>query len=337
MLIFTNCSTEKDDEGCLKTANSIIKRIKQKSPETRLVSYERKSDLTDDFVKSNKLLLTGDIIRTLSKNKEKVLYIPFPAKSISTAIRVFIVSLLSGRNVNVLFTQITDISKPAKLLLKFSGAEFTVISTDTYNKLKGFIDKRRIKRIRVGVDVERFVPVSDEESRLLKKKHGFSTEKPIVLHVGHMQEGRNVEKLIAISEKYQVLLVTSTLTKIDENSALREKLISKENIRIIDEYVPEIQQIYQMCDVYFFPVRDEGHCIDSPLSCIEAMACGKSVVTTDFGEMKEFKGKYGIFFIDSFDSENLNALVEKALECRADTRGYAEEYDWDKAIKSIIQ
>ena len=94
MLIFTNCLSETPDEGCLKVANSLIKRIKNSSSETEVVSYERQSSLADSFVASNKLLLTKDIFRTVRKCREKIMYMPFPARSSATALRILILSLL---------------------------------------------------------------------------------------------------------------------------------------------------------------------------------------------------------------------------------------------------
>ncbi len=336
MLIFTNCLSDTADEGCLKTANSLIKRIKEASSDVNVVSYERNTALSDVYVKSNKLLLTKEIISVLANNKKQVLYIPFPARSVATALRLFVACVLSRGNLSVLLTQVTDISPAAKALFKLSGARFIVISSDTQKKLEKAVGKNRVKRIKVGVDTNRFAPVSPEIAAEIKKSFGFSAEKPLILHVGHLQKGRNVEQLMKIPPNYQALLVTSSLTKNEQDLQLREKLASCTNIKIIDNYIPEIQQVYQMCDAYFFPVNSEGSCIDSPLSCFEAAACGKPVVTTNFGEMKEFKEKNGFYFIESFEREALISLIDKAVSGKADTRSAVLDYDWSKAVKDLM-
>lgn len=337
MLIFTNCLSETADEGCLKVANSLIKRIKKSSPDVTVVSYERKTDLSDIHVKSNKLLLTAEIIKTVAKRKEKIFYVPFPARSLATALRIFILSLVAKEKVNVLLTQVTDLSFFAKILLKLSGANFFVLSNDTKVKLESAVGAERIKRIKAGVQTDKFVPVIKQQSDELKKKYGFSTDKPIVLHVGHMNEGRNVSQLTKLSEKYQIVLVTSTLTKDEEDKQLKAQLSGCPNIKIFDEYIPDIHEIYQMSDVYFFPVVEEGKCIDVPLSCLEAASCNKPVVTTDFGEMKEFKGGNGFWFVDSFEKEELNGLIRKAISCQSiNTRSVVCEYDWNRAVSEIV-
>lgn len=337
MLIFTNCLTDVADEGCVNVANSLIKRIKAASPETAIVSYERRSALTDIYVNSNKLLLTKDIAKTVRKAKEDVLFIPFPARSSAIALRLFVLSLIAPKKVRVLLTQVTDISFLAKALFKLCGADFFVLSKETQKKLEDIVGGRRVKRIKAGVDTSKFVPVDKSVSANLKHKYGLNPEKAVVLHVGHLNSGRNISKLLELSAKYQILLVISSLTKDERDENLRQSLRARPNIKIIDEFLPDIEEIFQLCDVYFFPVIEAGRCIDVPLSCLEAAACNKPVVTTDFGEMKEFKGKKDFWFIDSFEPENLNSLIEKALQsCDVNTRACVTEYDWSRSVKYFL-
>lgn len=337
MLIFTNCLTDIADEGCVKTANSLVKRIKAASQDVTVVSYERKSVFTDAYVSSNKFLLTKEIVKALRQKKEDILYIPFPAKSISTAIRLFILSFIVPQKLSVLLTQVTDITFFAKILFKLCGADFWVLSADTQNKLEEFIKKIRVKRIKTGVQSDKFVPVTKQKSIELKNKYGFSADIPVILHVGHLNRGRNISELMRISHEYQILLVTSTLTKSEQDLQLKEQLLNCPHIRIIDDYIPDIEEIYQLSDVYFFPVCEKGNCIDVPLSCLEAASCNKPVVTTDFGEMKEFRGKAGFFFIESFDEDKLNSLIDEAVSFKnIDTRSAVLEYDWSNSINTIL-
>ncbi len=337
MLIFTNCLSDTPDEGCLKIANSLIKRIKSFSPETKVISYERKSSQTDVFVSSNKLLLTGDVIRTVGKSKENILYVPFPARSSATALRILILSFFAKKKVSALLTQVTEISFLAKVFLSLCKAEILVVSDDTKHMLEKAVNPKRIHRVAMGVDVKKYAPATAEKSAELKVKYGILPEKTVVLHVGHLNEGRNVIQLMKLDEKYQVVLVTSTLTKDEQDKELKNKLLSCPNIRLIDDYIPDIEEIYQLADVYFFPVTETGRCIDVPVSCLEAAACNKPVVTTDFGEMKSFTGKNGFWFIDSFEKENLNRIVDEAVNCtNPDSRTAVLEYDWSKAVNKIL-
>ena len=98
--------------------------------------------------------------------------------------------------------------------------------------------------------------------------------------------------------------------------------------------MPNIEEIYQLSDAYFFPVVAHGNCIDVPLSCLEAAACNIPVVTTRYGEMSTFQGKEGFWFIDSFDREHLNQIVSTAIFAEnSSSRESILEYDWNNAIE----
>lgn len=331
MLILSNGLTDTADEGFLKVATSLIKRLKLKNPETMVVSYERKSKITDRYIELNKLLLNKELLFLLRKNKDSFLYIPFPARMIATALRVFILSLFSKQRVNVLLVMKNDADFFTKFFFKISRANIIVLSEESADFYRDFLSNERVKYIKAGVDTDMFTPVNPEVSRSLKIKYGFNPEKPVILHVGHLNKGRNVAQLMKINPEYQVLLVTSTLTKNEQDKELKKKLLDTPNIKIIDEYVPSIKEVYQLSDVYFFPVVEQCNCIDIPLSCLEAAACNLPIITTLYGAMKEFKGKKDFYFIDSF--ENINEIISKVLnEENVSSRESVLEYDWKNAV-----
>lgn len=331
MMILTNGLTGVVDEGFLKVANSLVKRIKKARPETEIVSYERRSDITDTFIHANKFM-TNKRVREACARHNDVLYIPFPSRKWMMALRVFLLSRFSKR-LRVVLVLKTPIGALGKLLLKRSGAEIVVFSREAADFYGEIVGKKRVSYLKTGVDTEKFIPVSAEEAVSLKKKYGFDPDRKIVLHVGHLNEGRNLRTLLQISDEYQVLLVTSTLTKNEADLDLRKELLSRSNIRIIDDYVPHIEELYQLSDVYFFPVLESGHCIDVPLSCMEAAACGQSVVTTRFGEMKELCGVRGVYYLDDLDAKTMNAKLEEAVASDiVETREAVMPYDWKNAV-----
>lgn len=338
MIILTNGLTDVSDEGFLNVANSLVKRIKKAvGQDAFVITYERKSSASDKHLSLNKLLLNKELFSILRKRREKLLYIPFPAKAIATALRIFILSVFSTGKPAVILVQKSPINFLGRILLKLSGAKIIVFSKDSANYYSEIIGTTHIEYIKTGVDTERFCPVSQDEQKNLKIKYGFSPDRPLVLHVGHLKAGRNVEQLLKIDKEKQVLLVVSTMFLNDQDRELRRRLEGAEGIRIMDDYLPQIQEIYQMADAYFFPVVESGNCIDVPLSCLEAAACGKPIVTTPYGEMKEFEGQNGFYFIDSFDVENINALVSDAvLDVSSDVRSAVLSYDWQGAISALL-
>lgn len=336
MLILSNSLTQSADEGSLKLASSLVKRIKTKYPDsTYVVSFEREFPDSDIHVNLNKFHLTRQLISIIRKQNQSVLYIPFPAPTLSMSIRIFLLSLFCRKGLRVMMIRQYPMNCVSKILLRLSKAEIVAFSKKAYEFYYPMV-KGRVLYLKSGIDTKKFVPVSEEKSRELKIKYGFDPERPIILHVGHMKEGRNVAELKKIDKKYQVLLVVSTLSKERQNTQLKEELLQSSNIRVMEGYIPCIEEIYQMSDVYFFPVKKVGHCIDVPLSCLEAASCNKPIVTTDYGEMSEFSEVDGFYFIDDMTSDIINEKIEKALSNNScNIRDSVMNYDYDNAIECL--
>lgn len=334
MLVLTNGLAETPDEGFLKVANNLIKRLKENCKDVEVVSFERNSAIADTCIKPNKLLL-DKCVREVCSRHNSLLYVPFPTRKWVMALRVYVLSKYI-KKVNVVLVLKTPIGVISRFLLKQSGANIIVLSRDAAEFYGKVVGESRIRYVNAGVDINRFVPVSRERSSELKKKYGFDPQKIVVLHVGHLNEGRNLRQLQKLCNDYQILIVASTQTKFESDTKLKSDLLSKRNVIIIDKYVPNIQELYQLADVYFFPVTQSGHCIDAPLSCLEAAACGKPVVTTSYGEMREFKGKSGFWFIESFEPDYLNSLIfNAACDCDQNPRNAVAIYDWGCAVQKL--
>ncbi|MBR5773452.1 MAG: glycosyltransferase family 4 protein, partial [Clostridia bacterium] len=260
-----------------------------------------------------------------------------PAKSRSTALRVFILSLFAGKGFRAMLSMTSGMDFISRLLFKMSRARIIVFSKRSAELYSSVVGEKRVDYLKAGVDTERFVPVSPERAVELKQKLGFDPDKKLIIHVGHLNRGRNVQQLTKLTDKYEVLLITSTQTRDEQDIELKNELISG-GVRIIDTYIPDIEQVYQMADAYLFPVVEQGRCIDVPLSCMEAAACNKPVVTTDFGEMREFIGKDGFYFIDSFEPQELCSKIEQALAVQSvSTRQAVLPYDWSFATEFLTR
>lgn len=336
MIILSNCLTETADEGCLKLANSLIKRIKNKQEDATVITYQRESSLSDIHLNINKLMLSSKLFSIIRQKNEPVLYVPFSARHNFSALRIFILSLFAKKGLYAVTTLNRPYNVFGKFFLKLSRAQLITFSRDAQKAHSDIVGMKRVTYLKTGVDTDKFVPVSAEVSSALKQKYGFDSDRPVILHVGHIKQGRNVAQLMKVDNKYQVLLVSSTATKNDEDTALREALTACPGIRLIDTYIPNIEEIYQLSDVYFFPVNQVANCIDVPLSCMEAASCNKPVVTTDYAEMKEFIGAEGFFFIDKFDKQTINAVLGEAVNKKGSSRQQVLMYDWNNAVDYLI-
>ena len=329
MLIFSNCLTDTPDEGSLKVACALASRIKAADPGTTVISYERRSGFTDIHLNLNKLLLSRKLRKLLREKQEPVLYLPFPTRALPMAARVFLLSCLCHGKLGVVLSMPRKCGSVSRLLLKHSRARLFLLSRSTAEDFARIVGKDRAIYLKSGVDTRKFCPVSPARQKELKEKYGLDPNRKTILHVGHLKTGRNLIRLTEIDPKHQILLVVSTFT--EPEAALRKTLEDSPNIKIMDQYLPNIEEVYQLSDVYFFPVTEEHNCIDVPLSCLEAAACGKSVVTTAYGEMAEFAGKPGFFFPET---ANLNDLPDCALS-ETGTRESVLEYDWAIAARKL--
>ena len=186
-----------------------------------------------------------------------------------------------------------------------------------------------------GVDTKRFHLVSDAKKFELREQYGVSTEKFVVLHVGSIRKWRNVEVLkeIQSDSNVQVVLVGRTSTKFEQDVASK---LMKIGCKIINNYVPKIEEIYALSDCYVFPTTDPVGSIDVPLSVLEAMATNLPVVSTRFGGLSTiFKEEEGLFFVE--DKENIYKTIKdiKNGKLEIKTREKVLQYSWDNIAKKL--
>jgi glycosyltransferase involved in cell wall biosynthesis len=335
MIILSDCLTEKIDEGCLKVANSLTRRIQEYDSSTIVVSYDRKPRQSDIHLKLNKLFLNKSLISLIRKNKQSVLYIPFASNTKASALRTLFLSLYTGRKVDVLFVLRFSMSVSTKYILKLSGARIIALSEEAYK----FYDSQIGKAVylKTGINTKQFIPVNAEKKQELRKKYAVEDGKRVLLHVGHLKNGRNIDKLLNVSEKYHVFLVVSSVTESEKDEELRKKLNNRPYTTIIDSYLEHIEEVYQMADVYLFPVQQCENCIDVPLSVLEAASCNIPIVTTNYGELKAFNKEKGFRFISQFDNNSLNsALDEMSSMKNINNRESVLEYDWDNSVERLM-
>ncbi len=107
------------------------------------------------------------------------------------------------------------------------------------------------------------------------------------------------------------------------------------DVKVIDEFTPDISRIYKMSDVYVFPVVSNTNAIDMPLSILEAMASNLPIVTTRFGGLPYyFKEDSGFRYFNS--AEELVELVKNMIGIETCNNEKMEHFTWDKFTEEII-
>lgn len=335
MIILTNCLSDRVDEGCLKIANSLIKRIRQARPDTYLISYGDPAQPADKYLRLNKFLLNWELLTLLYRRKEPLLYVPAVAKGHTMAARVFLLSLFARRGMRVIQVMQYETRGLPRLLLKLSGAKVLTFSHSTWEYYHS-ITGGNAEQLKAGVNTDTFRPVSEEDKKALRAKYGLPEDRIVVLHVGHLRSGRNVKELLKLDDRFWGVLVASTYEAAEQEPELKAQLLTKENITVIDRYLPDIREVYQLADVYLFPVEIPHNCIDIPLSAMEAAACGVPVVTTAYGELARLLDRDGFYEIRSFEADALNSLLARAAAEKHSPRAGVMEYDWNTAVNYLL-
>ncbi|MBR6669087.1 MAG: glycosyltransferase family 4 protein [Clostridia bacterium] len=334
MIILTNCLTDTADEGGLKVATSLARRIKAADAAVTVISCGPDAAGADRHIPANKLLLNPGLWRALRKDGRDVLYIPSFARMLPAALRIAVLSLVVRGRLRTLLVMKSPIGKLAKLLLKMSKAEIVALSEEAHAHYRAVLGDRAI-RLKTGVDTARFVPVDEAKKAALRKQYGIPEDKKVVLHIGHLTAGRNLRQLLKLKDVH-IVLVSSSFTLNVKDESLRAELLARDNVTLIETYLPQVEEICQLADLYFFPVTEAYNCIDVPLSALEAAACGKPVVTTAYGEMAVLAEQPGFYLIDSFEEKALNALIRRAAEEGINPREAVLPYDWDCAVDALL-
>ena len=188
-----------------------------------------------------------------------------------------------------------------------------------------------------AVDTARFRPASPPEKAGLRAKYGIPASARVVTQVGHLRSKRNLEHFLAFQARgardYHTVVVASTSTPHDEN--VKNALTAAGTV-VLDSYIPEVEDIYRLSDLYLFLAESDTAAIEVPLSVLEAMACNLPVVCTPFGGLRDFyAGGHGLYYWDG--QEQLGDLVAAALSTAPSTRTLVESHTWTTAARACVR
>ncbi|WP_191565573.1 glycosyltransferase family 4 protein [Metabacillus idriensis] len=143
----------------------------------------------------------------------------------------------------------------------------------------------------VGVDTEKFKPISEEEKMKRRKDFGFSQDDFLLFYAAEFNKNKNQQLLLnAISllkEKlpYAKLLLAGEGTLLEECKQLAKTKGIEHMVHFLG-FRNDIDTILPMCDLAVGSSLREG----LPVNIMEAMACGLPVVATEnrgHGELVE--------------------------------------------------
>jgi glycosyltransferase involved in cell wall biosynthesis len=281
------------DEGIKKTAYNLYSELNLKY-DLRVFCRNGFNKENIEIVQVNPLFLSASIYKKIKNFDPDVLvYFPFASATFAGYLRLKVFRLFAG-NAGTIFIalQPKKLKKWQQKLICFLRPELGLTPS---LELKTFWDRYKIKSqiLPLLTDLSVFKPLTKcKEKRKLRKKHGLPEDAFIVSHIGHLNEVRNLNALLPLQKAgLQVVVVGSSSTPEDATGSpeLRE-ILERSGIIIFDNYIEKIQEIYQLSDVYIFPVVSKTGSIGMPLSILEARACAIPVVSTFYGSIQQMLG-----------------------------------------------
>lgn len=282
------------DEGIRRTVYFTFRFLKKHFKANAFSTNHNDPDDSIERINVNLLYLNFGFLRKLRKLKpDYLVYFPYKNATFASYLRFFILRIASGSKALMISVQQHKLKKWQKILFPIIRPKKALTtSISLYNFWKeNKVAYPEVLPIHGGL--EKFHPLNNvEEKKKLKQKYGIDENAFVISHVGHIRNSRNLESLIPLQrEGNQIVVVGSSSTRknLPEGESLREKLKS-EGIILLEGFIENIREIYQMSDVYIFPVEEANGAISFPLSVLEARACHTPVLSTEFGSLKEFIG-----------------------------------------------
>ncbi|MBN1181904.1 MAG: glycosyltransferase [Bacteroidales bacterium] len=323
------------DEGMKKFNYFLLQYLQSHYTEFKLYSF------TNDYpnvnfrkIKSKSFISLKLFSDIRNFHPRLIIYSPFSSGTLYSFLRLFVINLaskssktiiinLQRRSHNGISKKIINLIRPYRVAV-FSRKDhyyFTSLGIDT-------------AFCRTGVDMDQFVPVSTERKGQLRRKYGLNESDKIILHIGHLKPTRNIDILkLLLKEGNEVVIVGSTSTSQDKE--LKNDL-ENAGVKIFDGYIEHIEELYQLSDVYVFPVKNDHSAIEFPLSVLEAMACNLPVVTTSYGSLPDFFIQSTCFTYFN-NREELFSKVKRAFRTGCNNRNIlAENFSWENVFEEFF-
>jgi glycosyltransferase involved in cell wall biosynthesis len=324
------------DEGFKKASAHIASALIALGKETVVFTRQpERSAVPAQALPPNKLLAGGSFSRKLkAAEPDVVLYVPQAAATPMSLVRARLLRRQAGnRPVVVLSLQRRTYPALFGWFLKALQPQLMLVLSSESVEIAQALGLRA-RRVPLGVDTDVFRPAGQGEKEDLRKKYGFDQGK-LILHVGHLTPGRNLEILKrVVGPGRNLLVVSSTSTTPDPEV---KRMLQSPAVVLLDKYVEQIEEIYRLSDGYLFPTFGERHAIEIPLSVLEALSTDLPVITTAFGGLPDlFEQGKGLFMCSS--PEELVACVDDMLKLpNVSTRQLVLGLSWKQVAAAMAE
>jgi glycosyltransferase involved in cell wall biosynthesis len=203
---------------------------------------------------------------------------------------------------------------------------------DRWTRVAG-LDPGVVQVAPTGIDVERFVPVSQSERRAVRTGIGVEENERMVLFVGRVEQIKGPQVLLAaaasMSDRPHVVLCGSAH---DDQFRSQLESIASGRVTFLGRR-SDVAQLMAAADLVAVPsIIPEPQ----PLVITEALACGTPVVTSDIGGLPESMAGFPSQLAPPDDAEALAAAIESVIDWRhRDPTLGARSREWVLANRSL--
>jgi glycosyltransferase involved in cell wall biosynthesis len=263
-----------------------------------------------------------------------VVYLSRSSITLSALMRSRLLKWTSGgARVVMIALQPRRLRWPGSLASRLLWPDLVLVSTDDeLRDIRGL--GARVDRMVTGVDLERFRPARPGEKAALRLKWGIPGDALVVLHVGHLTEGRNLEALLPLAAQPGYTMIVVTSSQRGAASGQLESDLRAHGVVMMQGFLREIDEIYRLADCYVFPTMSTDYAIGMPLSVLEALATGLPVAAMRFGALPErFGNADGVVLVDT-PGELVGAVGRLLSEARS-TRSLSERFSWSSVADQV--
>jgi len=191
-----------------------------------------------------------------------------------------------------------------------------------------------------GVDCRRFRP--DATLRAVWRERLELNGRPVLLYVGRLCEQKGTDLLLAASRMLKrpaALLVAGPSHRFGTTglSPLAEQVRADGGIYLPAVDDADLPGIYNACDVFVMPTRELEM---FGMAAVEAQACGKPVVASDHGGLRETVPDSAGLRFRTGDAHELAVRLEQLLDdpaahgrLAAGALQNAAQYDWSRVAR----
>jgi glycosyltransferase involved in cell wall biosynthesis len=339
---------------------SLLNAFGEPGPDCEYLAYVSASDaasylpphIATRHVSSNPFLRLGyDLPRKLRQDRPDLLHVQYTAPvacPVPVVVSVHDVSFLEhpeyfppGRALQLQFTVRRTVKRAARIL---TGTEFS-----RWSILKVYGDLEEDKVVAVpNAAASQFRPISRDAAAAAVREQ-YSLAGPFILSVGDLQPRKNHVGLIRAFArllgahphlKHDLVLAGKETWFADRvREAARESGVAG-RIRFFG-FVTDTQllNLYNACDLFVFPSFYEGF----GLPVLEAMACGRAVVSSNTSSLPEVADGAALLFdpyaVDEIVRALADLLLDPELRLRMERLGIqrAAHFSWAKTAQRTLE